>query len=249
MESDPANAHACPTSAPAQPLAGKPNPLTAGHRQPILPMRRPRPTRSMSEPGPGRDATEGRAMGLFDKAKEAAEHAAERARNAAEQAAGRASGAAERGTSQARGGSGSAGDQLRAAAGQARVAAGSLGKATGNAVGTAATAVADPANQAHARDAAQRGLKRAKSGVASIIDRIDPGLLADIVIKATSLQEKANRRLRRSTPRIGSTRSRSRPGSRPTLPSRSAASKWRRRTRPRPAHRMPRPTSHRMRPP
>jgi hypothetical protein len=29
-----------------------------------------------------------------------------------------------------------------------------------------------------------------------MIDRIDPGLLADIVIKATSLQEKANRRLR-----------------------------------------------------
>jgi hypothetical protein len=122
-------------------------------------------------------------MGLFDKAKEAAEQAAERARNAAEQAAGRASGSADHGS-------------LRAAAGQARAAAGQLGKATSDAVGNAATAVADPANQAHARDAASRGFKRAKSGVASMIDRIDPGLLADIVIKATSLQEKANRRLR-----------------------------------------------------
>jgi hypothetical protein len=122
-------------------------------------------------------------MGLFDKAKEAAEQAAERARSAAEQASSRASGATDR-------------SSLRAAADQARAAAGQFGKATSDAVGNAATAVADPANQAHARDAASRGFKRAKSGVASMIDRIDPGLLADIVIKATSLQEKANRRLR-----------------------------------------------------
>jgi hypothetical protein len=155
-------------------------------------------------------------MGLFDKAKEAAEHAAERARNAAEQAAVHASGAMDRASDQVRGdaagpdgqagpgdalatgrqgGGHSAGDQLRAAAGQARVAAGQLGKATSEAVGNAATAVADPTNQAHARDAASRGFKKAKSGVASVIDRIDPGLLADIVIKATSLQEKANYRL------------------------------------------------------
>ena len=149
-------------------------------------------------------------MGLFDKAKEAAEHTAERARNAAEQAAERASGAMDRASDQVRGASAgstestatggqsvshSAGDQLRAAAGQARVAAGQLGKATSEAVGNAATAVADPTNQAHARDAASRGFKKAKSGVASVIDRIDPGLLADIVIKATSLQEKANYRL------------------------------------------------------
>lgn len=122
-------------------------------------------------------------MGLFDKAKEAAEQAAERARSAAEQASSRASGATDR-------------TSLRAAADQARAAAGQFGKATSEAVGNAATAVADPSNQAHARDAASRGFKRAKSGVASMIDRIDPGLLADIVIKATSLQEKANRRLR-----------------------------------------------------
>lgn len=122
-------------------------------------------------------------MGIFDKAKEAAEKAAEKA-----------SEAADRASTQVR--SGHAGDSLRTAAGQARLAAGQIGKATGDAVGSAATAVADPTNQAHARDAATRGFKRAKSGVASMIDRIDPGLLADIVIKATSLQEKANRRLR-----------------------------------------------------
>ena len=175
-------------------------------------------------------------MGLFDKAKEAAEHTAERARNAAEQAAERASGAVDRASEQVRGGSSgaagaggpgvshTAGDQLRAAAGQARVAAGQLGKATSEAVGNAATAVADPTNQAHARDAASRGFKKAKSGVASVIDRIDPGLLADIVIKATSLQEKANYRLHAKGSPSGSTRSRSRLACPPTSPSRSAGS-------------------------
>lgn len=122
-------------------------------------------------------------MGIFDKAKEAAEKAAERA-----------SEAADRASTQVR--SGLTSDSLKQAAGQAKIAAGQLGKATGEAVGNAATAVADPTNQAHAKDAASRGFKRAKSGVAGMIDRIDPGLLADIVIKATSLQEKANRRLR-----------------------------------------------------
>ena len=122
-------------------------------------------------------------MGIFDKAKEAAEKAAERA-----------SEAADRASNQVR--SGHAGDSLKQVAGQAKVAAGQLGRATGEAVGNAATAVSDPTNQAHAKDAASRGFKRAKSGVAGMIDRIDPGLLADIVIKATSLQEKANRRLR-----------------------------------------------------
>jgi hypothetical protein len=40
------------------------------------------------------------------------------------------------------------------------------------------------------------GAKQAKKGAASIVDRIDPGILADIVIKATALQEKANASLR-----------------------------------------------------
>jgi hypothetical protein len=45
----------------------------------------------------------------------------------------------------------------------------------------------------------------AKRGLVSALDRIDPGLLADIIIKATALQESANRTLRRkgSMYRIG----------------------------------------------
>jgi uncharacterized protein YjbJ (UPF0337 family) len=117
---------------------------------------------------------EGRATGLLDKAKEAADHAAERARSAAESAADRASVASD----------------------QARVVAGQLGRATGEAVGTATTAVTDPANQAKAKVTARAGLSKAKSGLSGMIDRIDPGLMADLVIKSTTLQEKANRSLR-----------------------------------------------------
>ena len=40
------------------------------------------------------------------------------------------------------------------------------------------------------------GAKQAKKSATSIVDRIDPGILADIVIKATALQEKANASLR-----------------------------------------------------
>lgn len=38
--------------------------------------------------------------------------------------------------------------------------------------------------------------KSAKKGVITLVDRIDPGILADIIIKATALQEKANNSLR-----------------------------------------------------
>src|SRR4029079_16061881 len=36
----------------------------------------------------------------------------------------------------------------------------------------------------------------AKRGLSTMVDKIDPGLLADIVIKATALQEKSNAALR-----------------------------------------------------
>lgn len=45
----------------------------------------------------------------------------------------------------------------------------------------------------HVRGAAGQ----ARRGLVTALDRIDPGLLADIIIKATALQESANRTLRR----------------------------------------------------
>jgi hypothetical protein len=63
--------------------------------------------------------------------------------------------------------------------------------------------VSDPATQAQARvQMAQAGLEarrvagKARRGLTTIVEKIDPGLLADVVIKATALQEKANAALR-----------------------------------------------------
>jgi hypothetical protein len=65
----------------------------------------------------------------------------------------------------------------------------------------AATTIRDPATQARARSA----LKKAKHGFTTALERIDPKILADVVVKATSLQERANASLkdRGSAYRIG----------------------------------------------
>jgi hypothetical protein len=82
-------------------------------------------------------------------------------------------------------------------------------KVTGEKVGAK---INDPATQAQARvQMAQAGLEarrvagKARRGITTIVEKIDPGLLADVVIKATALQEKANAALRakRSPYRIG----------------------------------------------
>jgi len=56
----------------------------------------------------------------------------------------------------------------------------------------AATTIRDPATKARAEAA----LKKAKRGFTTALERIDPKILADVVIKATSLQERANASLR-----------------------------------------------------
>ncbi|HET9497151.1 MAG TPA: hypothetical protein VFP83_02385 [Candidatus Limnocylindria bacterium] len=70
----------------------------------------------------------------------------------------------------------------------------------------------DPATQAQARvQMAKAGVEarrvagKARRGLTTIVEKIDPALLADVVIKATALQEKANGALRakRSPYRIG----------------------------------------------
>jgi hypothetical protein len=69
-----------------------------------------------------------------------------------------------------------------------------------------------PEAKAQMRDAAAStgsGLKEAAGaagrGLVTVVEKIDPGVLADIIIKATALQEKANRSLRNkaSAYRIG----------------------------------------------
>jgi hypothetical protein len=56
----------------------------------------------------------------------------------------------------------------------------------------AATTIRDPATKAKAESA----LKKAKKGFTTALERIDPRILADVVIKATSLQERANASLK-----------------------------------------------------
>lgn len=50
----------------------------------------------------------------------------------------------------------------------------------------------DPATAERARAA----IGRARKGLATAIDRIDPNVLADVIIRATALQERTNRSLR-----------------------------------------------------
>ena len=100
-------------------------------------------------------------------------------------------------------------ERARQVAGQATVAAakvsvqvGKEAAKVGAEVGTkAATTIRDPATQARARSA----LKKAKRGFTTVLERIDPKILADVVVKATSLQERANASLkdRNSAYRIG----------------------------------------------
>ena len=83
-------------------------------------------------------------------------------------------------------------DRAKHAAAQAaegaRAAAEQTRQTVTESAGKASATMSDPATAEKARQA----LSRAKRGVATAIDRIDPGVLADIIIKATALQERAN---------------------------------------------------------
>ena len=76
-------------------------------------------------------------------------------------------------------------DAAEAAAGQAQHAA-----------NLANRAVADPANQERFSQGARSAVGAARRGMSTVVERIDPGVLADLVIKATALQEQTNRSLR-----------------------------------------------------
>ena len=73
--------------------------------------------------------------------------------------------------------------------------------ASAKAAGAVASKAQDPATQAKVKG----GLQVAGRSARTMVERIDPGILADVVIKATALQEKANARLRQkgSIYRIG----------------------------------------------
>jgi len=64
--------------------------------------------------------------------------------------------------------------------------------ASAKAAGAVAAKAQDPATQARVKG----GLSTAGRGARTVVERIDPGILAEVIIKATALQEKANARLR-----------------------------------------------------
>jgi hypothetical protein len=87
-------------------------------------------------------------------------------------------------------------DRAKQAAAQAAEGARAAAEQTRHTVsegaGRASAAMSDPATAEKARQA----LARAKRGIATAIDRIDPGVLAEVIIKATALQERANAALK-----------------------------------------------------
>ena len=114
-------------------------------------------------------------MSFLQKAKEAAAQAAEQARTAAAQAA-----------EQAKVVGSQAGEQARVVGSQAADQARALGEKA-----------QDPVTQARARHQASEALHKARRGVNTMVERIDPGTLADLIIKSTALQETTNRALKK----------------------------------------------------
>ncbi len=78
------------------------------------------------------------------------------------------------------------------AAEQARLAAEQARQSVTEGADKASAIMNDPATAEKARKA----LTRAKKGISTAIDRIDPAVLADVIIKATALQERANAALK-----------------------------------------------------
>lgn len=54
----------------------------------------------------------------------------------------------------------------------------------------------DPATQEKLGQGARAALGAARRGVSTVVERIDPGVLADLIIKSTALQEMTNASLR-----------------------------------------------------
>ena len=67
---------------------------------------------------------------------------------------------------------------------------------TQQATGMATKAAADPATQEKLGQQARSALGAARRGVSTVVERIDPGVLADLIIKSTALQEMTNDSLR-----------------------------------------------------
>lgn len=87
-------------------------------------------------------------------------------------------------------------DAAGEAAEQARKAAGEAADAAGHAASQASRSAHDPATQEKLSQRGREAVGLARRGVSTVVERIDPGTLAELIIKATALQEMTNKALR-----------------------------------------------------
>lgn len=79
---------------------------------------------------------------------------------------------------------------------RAREAAEAAAEQAQAAAGMASRTASDPATQDKLGQQARAAMGAARRGVSTVVERIDPGVLADLIIKATALQEMTNKSLR-----------------------------------------------------
>ena len=139
-------------------------------------------------------------MSFLQKAREKASEVAREAADASARVAGTVSARAHDPETQEKVKSG-----LATAGKAAGDASAKAADASAKAAGAVVAKAQDPGTQAKVRSGLATAGKAAGRGARTMVERIDPGILADVVIKATALQEKANARLRKkgSIYRIG----------------------------------------------
>jgi hypothetical protein len=79
---------------------------------------------------------------------------------------------------------------------RAQEAAAAAAEQAQQAAGLATKSASDPATQEKLGQQARAAMGAARRGVSTVVERIDPGVLADLIIKSTALQEMTNSSLR-----------------------------------------------------
>jgi len=82
---------------------------------------------------------------------------------------------------------------------RAQEAAAAAAEQAQQAAGLATKSAADPATQEKLGQQARAAMGAARRGVSTVVERIDPGVLADLIIKSTALQEMTNSSLRQKS--------------------------------------------------
>ena len=79
---------------------------------------------------------------------------------------------------------------------RAQEAAAAAAEQAQQAAGLASKSASDPATQEKLGQQARAAMSAARRGVSTVVERIDPSVLADLIIKSTALQEMTNGSLR-----------------------------------------------------